>query len=263
MIDTAAIPPGGEGKVAVTLDTKGKKGNLNKPIQIYTNDPNGSSTIKVKAFIELDFDFERPNLYLGRIAEDSQIVKNVFIQVKDPEKIEITKIASNSPLVSAKPLGFIKEDGKPARFEVEVTAGPGFPSGQFKATIRAFSNLERKPQTGLLVWAQVPTGVEFTPRSLNFRFRPKGISKRDYTKLVKITNFAKDLALEIIEVKDLDDHVQLELKTVEPGQDFELTVTVDPEDIPEAGHYSGRIQVTTNNPEYQELTISYSAVWQE
>jgi hypothetical protein len=264
VIDTTAIPPGGEGHIAVTLDTHGKRGKMNKPINITTDSPQTRElTINVEADVELDFDFETPNLYLGQIAADSVVVKNVFVFIKDVDEFKLGEITVTSPLLSARSLGIIQEEGQPARLEIEVTAGPGFPPDQFKGTVLVHSNLKRKPVTELLVWAQIPTGVEIAPRSLNFRIRGSVPADLQQEKLVNITNYANNLPLEILEVRDLDGNTKLTLKTVRASREYQLVVALDNPSVPTGGHRSGRIMVRTNNPQYKEVTVAYSMVWQQ
>jgi len=264
VVDTTAIPPGGEGQIAVTLDTHGKNGKLDKSISIISNDPvNTTASIHVLATIELDFDFESANMYLGRLDVDSQVTRSAFIQVKDIKEIEIGEITTSTPLLSARSLGFTQVEGQGSRLEIEITAGPGFPPGEFHGTIKVRSNLTRKPEAELRVWAQVPTGVEVVPSSLNYRIRSAATSERDRIKLIHISNFAKNLPLKILDTRDLDGNLELKLRTVEEGKEYELTATVKEGEIPKEGRCSGRIQIMTNNPEYKELIVAYSAVWQE
>ncbi len=39
MLSTAALPPGGEGQVEVTVDTHHRVGPLHKSVSVYTDDP--------------------------------------------------------------------------------------------------------------------------------------------------------------------------------------------------------------------------------
>ncbi len=264
MIAKAAIPPGGEGEIEVTLDTKGKTGKLDKSIKVTSNDPkNRMRTIRVMAFVELDFEFESANLFLGKLDTEETVTKSAYIQVLDPAEIEIGAITTSSPLLAARVLGYLPSEDGPSRLEIELTAGPGFPNGQFQATVKVHSNLARKPVTEMRVWADIPSGVQINPQALNFTVRGSARSGGNPTKLIRITNYDKGLPLEILDYRDLDDHLKLDLTIKKAGQVMELTATPKKDKIPEEGYCSGRIQITTNNPQYEKLIVSYRIVWQK
>jgi hypothetical protein len=105
--------------------------------------------------------------------------------------------------------------------------------------------------------------VEIAPRSLNFRIRSSVPADLQQEKLVKITNYAGDLPLEILEARDLDGNTKVTLKTVRAGREYQLVVALDNPTVPTGGHRSGRIMVRTNNPQYKEVTVAYSMVWQQ
>jgi len=262
VVDTAAIPPGGEGQIKVTLDTGGKTGQLDKTIRVTSNDPRRrSSTIKVKATIELDFEFVTPSLYFAKFGAEDTVTKSAFIKVKDPDEIEILDVVSFNPAISARKVGYGMEGNKTSQFEIEVTITPGLPIGPLQDTVVVHSNLIRKPTTTLHVVGVVIGGVEVNPRSLNFMVNSKETSGRSRTKYIYITNYQRKTPLEILDVVDQDDHLDFELEPTEDEGKFKLTVKLTEEDVPESGNLDGSFKIITNNPDFKEFTITYSAVW--
>jgi len=211
--------------------------------------------------VELDFEFITPSLYFGKIGEGEKITKSAYLQVKDPAEIEILDIETGSPLISARKVGYGEKEKNKRIYEIEVTIGPGLPVGQFLDTVTVHSNLARKPMTILRLTGIVSGAVEVTPPSLTFMVNTKETSGRSRTKTVYITNYVKDVPLEILEVIDQDDHVEFELDPTEVEEKFKLTVTLTEEDVPEGGNLNGSIKIITNNPNYKELLVYYSAVW--
>lgn len=246
------------------MDTRGKRGVLNKSIVVTSNDPrNRKTTIRVRADVQLDFDFESPNLYVGKLEPDEPATRSAFIRVKDPEEIEITSITTSSPLIHARNLGFTAPDKDPNRLEIEVTIEPGFPAGQFQGTVTVHSNLERRPKAEIRVWGQILVGVEVTPQALSFIVRAQAGPGRDKTKSLLIVNHEKSAPLEILEVSDQGDCLDLHLVTKEKGQEFDLTVNVKQREAPDNGQLSGSILIRTDNPQYPTFEIPYDIVWQQ
>jgi len=262
VVDTAAIPPGGEGQIKVTLNTGNKTGELNKTIRVTTNDPRRrTSTIKVKATIELDFEFVAPSLYFSKFSVDETITKSAFLQVKDPAKTKILDVVSLTPAISARKVGYGTQGNKTHMFEIEVTIKPGMPIGQFLDTVIVHSNLIRKPTAILRITGTVSGAVEVNPPSLNFMVNSKETTGRNRTKYVYITNYQKKIPLEILDIIDQDDHLDFELEPTEEEGKFKLMVKLTEEDVPDGGNLSGTFKIITNNPDFKEFTIVYSAVW--
>lgn len=53
MASSGRLKPQERGKISVSVDVRGKSGNLTKTVQVYTNDPNKAvTTLSVKMFVK-------------------------------------------------------------------------------------------------------------------------------------------------------------------------------------------------------------------
>jgi len=85
-----AIPPGGEGKVTLRVDTRGFEGNVRKSARIYSNDPtNRIQTIRVEGFIRRPITLSQKTVYFQGSSHQS-MTKTVKIRggFEKPLKIE-------------------------------------------------------------------------------------------------------------------------------------------------------------------------------
>ena len=238
---------------------------MNKSVTITSNDPeNPIATISVKANIELDFDFETPNFYMGRIAKGEKVNKTVYIRFKSTDKVNILGITSSSPYISAREAPATDSPAEnPDRIPIEVTVELGMPAGSFNESITVRSDHPRHPEARLMVSGTIPGDVEITPRSLNFLIAGPAGSSNERTDSLMIVNNLPAKQLEILGVRDAGDRLKLDLVTEEPGRKFKLRVRLLDKGIPKEGQLNGSIVVTTNNAEFKEITIPYSAVWRQ
>lgn len=87
-----AIPPGGEGKIILKVDTKGYEGNINEGAEVYTNDPkNKIVKINVTAFIKVSISMSPKSVYFGGFAGDT-IQRVVTIQAQNPMPLSLKPV---------------------------------------------------------------------------------------------------------------------------------------------------------------------------
>lgn len=235
---------------------------MTKSITVTSNDPHSpTSTIRVKAFVEVVFDFERPSLYLGKVNRDGSITKSAFLLVKNLEETEVLAITPSSEFITAKMLEFTDNDGHYDRMKLEITALPGLPLGRINETITVKTNLEEKPTAVLRLTGSVIGDVEVTPEWMTFVVTDTASSRPStLTKKIFINNHVEGANLEIIDIRDPEGHLELSLRPLTEGKKYELTARLKTESIPERGNVSGNVILTTNFPSQKEVAIRYSAV---
>ena len=257
-----AIPPGGEGEIEVTFSTGRKKGQQKKSITVTSNDPENPTTrISVTVLIEIEFDFESYSLNFGKLRTNDTATKSIFIQILDPEKTRITDITTSSPFVSVKRVEASDSADNRTRIELEVTLSPGLLSGRINETVTAHSSLESKSKATLRLTGSIVGDVEVIPEMLRFVVKEsQSASNQNISQLLNITNNSENKLLRILGVRDPDDRLQLNVKTVEEGQKFELTATLKPDTLSTLGTQTGTIVITTNNQEQKEITVRYNVM---
>lgn len=260
MVTTAAIPPGGEGEIQVTFATSGKKGRQSKPITVTSNDPaNPTAVLKVGAFIAVDFDFETPTLYVGKIGRNKDFTSSAFLLVSDPQT-RVEDLASSSPFVTARIAGSPEPAGEFLRLRVEVMVKSGMAAGPIDATITVKSNLATSPRASLRVTGTAVGDVEAEPDRLLFAYTGTGGPAGKPGCTTTITSHLQGKPLEILDVRDPGGNLDLTLKPLVEGQKYELTAKLKTKEVPSGGGLTGNVVVTTNYPEQRELIIGYTVV---
>ncbi len=84
------IPPGGEGRITLKVDTSGYEGNLRKTAKVYTNDlSNQGETVTVSAFVKVPIALSSKLIYLhGKAAEAVGRTVEIKGELDKPLKIE-------------------------------------------------------------------------------------------------------------------------------------------------------------------------------
>lgn len=235
---------------------------MSKSITVTSNDPkNPTTTIRVKVFIEVVFDFEQPSLYLGKVSRDASTTKSSFILVKDLPATKVLEVNSSSEFINARMLDYTDNNGHYDRMKLEVTTLPGLPLGRINETVTLKTNLSDKPTAALRLTGSVIGDVEVSPEWMTFVVTDTASSRPStLTKKIFISSHVVGAELKIVDIKDTEDHLELTLKPLSPGKKYELTATLKPESIPEKGNISGNVVLTTNFPSQKEVAIRYSAV---
>ncbi len=142
-----AIPPGGKGKITLTINTKGFQGNIHKSAVVYTNDPKMARfSLGVRAFVYVPISVSPAYVVLRGNAdhEISKIVKIVAGLEKPlvlyPDKFNLKE----------KILYKIKEIEKGRSYLIRFTTIPGNP-GIFAGVLNLKTNYEEKPFLNILV----------------------------------------------------------------------------------------------------------------
>jgi len=75
-----AIPPGGEGRIALTVNTKGYQGDIYETAEVYTNDPEMAEfTLGVRMFVQVPV-FLSPRVVYFRGKAGEPVTKAVKIE---------------------------------------------------------------------------------------------------------------------------------------------------------------------------------------
>jgi hypothetical protein len=89
------IPPGGEGKIELKVNTKGLSGTIRKQAKVYTNDPKSSTaTLTLQANVKIPIRINPKDIYL--ISSEGNITtQSVIITANEAESLEIVPVQFN------------------------------------------------------------------------------------------------------------------------------------------------------------------------
>lgn len=258
MITAADIPPGGDGEISVTLKTERKRGSQMKTVTVTSNDPKNPTTrLQIKAFIEIQFDFEGYSLSMGTMPQDSTKTKVTYLMVKDTSQAKVDRVEANSEFVHVKELKDIEFSDGYYRVPIEVTVTPGYSPGNFRAVVTAYPTNNKDRASRLTVIGEILGDVIIDPDKLAFTVYDSPEKPNDVEKKVLIRYKSKTEPLEITDVRDQRSYLDLSLDTLKSGAQYELIAKVKDEYIVSTNNYSGYIILKTNDPDEKDVRIRY------
>jgi hypothetical protein len=252
------IPPGGEGKIEVSFDTKGKRGTQKKTITVTSNDPvNPTTTLSVSATVVIEFGFELYALNFGRLLFEQSMTKTAPLLIRDADKVQVAEVTSDSRYVTTRIAS--PATSTSGRAQVEVTVLPGMPIGFFTAEITARSSQATIPPATLTVSGTILGNVEAMPPEIRYKLIKEKPDPAILTQKVSIRSTRDTGTFRIVSVEDPDNRLTLKLDTVTAGREFTLFATLKQNAI-DAGDAQGTVLVRTDDSTQSALSIPYNVM---
>ncbi len=136
------IPPGGEGKITLRLNTRGYRGDIIKGARIFSNDPRHEFLkIDIKAFVKVAIHLSKGRVYLKAFA-GQKITKTITIRAEldRPLKIETSHFDLD------KKVSYKIEEVKAGRiYRIHFTNIPG-PPEIYHGSLKLKTNYPEKPE---------------------------------------------------------------------------------------------------------------------
>jgi len=257
------IPPGGEGKIEVTFDSKNRKGQQRKTITVESNDPRYPTvSLHVSALIEIDFGFQENSINVGKIRRGEPVSKTAKLIVKDQSLIDDILFTSTSPHVTAKlavpPVG---GEAVESRLTVDITVGAEMPVGRINATITARTPKLPSAQATLSVMGAVIGNVDVTPESIHFYIDTSKNDSEPVKQIIKIVSTVEEGRLRLVEIKDADQRLAFRVDTVLAGRQYEITVTPLPAALDARQNVSGAVTIITDDKEQSTMSVTYGIIF--
>jgi len=144
------IPPGGEGRITLTVNTRGYRGNILKRARIYTNEPGDrDQAVSIKAFVNVPIYVTSRHVYL-RGPADRKIVAAVTVKgdgTKDL-KLEETEFTLDEKVTYT-----IQEVEAGKLYRIHFTRLPG-EVGVYRGILKLKTTYPENPELAIRITAQ-------------------------------------------------------------------------------------------------------------
>ena len=137
-----AIPPGGEGKITLKVNTRGYDGWISKRAQVHTNDPRRRiMKLTIKAFVKVAIQLSPRYVYLtGKPGQTVTRAVEISARLDRPLRIETEHFTLDSKVNY-----HIEEIDKGKRYRINFTNVPG-PSESFRGLLELTTNYPERPK---------------------------------------------------------------------------------------------------------------------
>ncbi len=246
MVTTADIPPGGEGKIDVTLNTKGRVGKLEKLIEVFSNDPEKPRlTLKIGGTVERFLDFDPPRLSLGNFLKGTTRTETVKLVAKEPDKVKLGEITVSDP--NSVKAELVKGTGPLPDLKVTLMAGDRERS--FSARVTLQTGLEKMPTIDLLIFGAVTGDLVLDKK---YAYFPNYDEKNPPTFEIRVSSLGGK-PFKVTKVEDPQGFVTGKADKKDKDVVVLLTLTKD------ANPPQGKVLIRTDRKDQEVLEVSYSA----
>ncbi len=239
------IPPGGTGKIPVSLNTKKVRNKFTKNITVNSNDPaTASLRLQITGIVKSYVDVAPRTIALGHIKEGDQATKSCKLLNNTDGMIELKLEQAKSGPFTAE----LVERVPGKEFQLKVTAAPPFKpklnNGKFIIT----TNVPKQPRIEVPVTAYVPARLDLRPETLVLPSSNRNEQKR----LIKFTNNGEK-PVKVLSASVSDDTIAVEVIERSAGKAYDIKVTIP------AGYKTPKdakiITLVTDDSEKKEINI--------
>jgi len=136
-----AIPPGGEGRITLTVRTKGYHGARSWSAKVNTNDPRmNEALLKVKAFVQVPI-YVKPRYVRLYGRENQSVTRVIEIRAGLDKDLRLEPSQFN---LEGKVKYTIEEMEKGRKFRIHFTSIPGV-AGSYRGFLNLKTNYDKKP----------------------------------------------------------------------------------------------------------------------
>jgi len=248
VISAEVTAPGSEGTIRATFDTSKFFGEKVKQITVHSNDPlQPVVTLTLQGEILVEVEVEPAQLYLGKVRRGASVTHTIELLYDASKPIAITNVTTDSPLVSVQ-TEELEKQGKKGK-KLLVILKKDAPLGRVSTEINVTTTSQKRPSLSIPVFGQIEGDLVVVPSQVSFGVVRKGDNKaNDLSIKSRATN-----PIHLVKTQSSTPNVLAEVATVKDGEEYRLTLKVNPESTP--GQIKGEVQVFTDHPTEKVLTI--------
>jgi hypothetical protein len=252
VVSAREVPPEGEARVAVSLDTAQLAGRVSKVVTVHTNDPQRPTvSLALTGEVLADLVVTPSPLYLGRVRRGEAVRRELVVtpgRPGPPAIVTAVEHAGRAVDVRLEP----RADGPGQRLVVEL--GRNVPLGRFHDELRLRTTSARQPVLTVAVFGSIEGDVVVLPPQVTFGVtRASARPERE----IFIRNRGRR-PLTVTRVAVPDDLVSWELAPVRQGVEYRLLLRL--RDGLRAGKFESAVEIFTDHPDEERLVVPVYAI---
>ncbi|MFH1723276.1 MAG: DUF1573 domain-containing protein [Elusimicrobiota bacterium] len=251
LVSKKEIGPGEEGRIKVTFRSRGFRGNVTKTVSVPSNDlASGTATLKIKATVKVEIDAMPSSVSFGDVRRGASASKTVTLEQAAGRKFNIKGIEHKGEglAVTSEP------EGPASSHKLHVALNAPDKPGTFADVVLVRTDDEKQPEVRIPVSARIVGDVIASPASL-FLGRVDQGTERTGSVAVRI---GEGSSAEVLSAEIATAGLSAELKTVQPGKEYRVTVTLSGE--APAGALRGTLKIKTSNEDQPWIFVPVNAV---
>lgn len=251
MASAEQIPPGGEGTIAVDLNTQGRAGALQKSITVLTDDPvNPEFKLTVNTQVEIAFSLSQPSLNFGQVKAGQPAIFYVSLIGTDRFKHQITAISSTHKIIDVElnQAGFENDLDK----KLKITLRRDIPVGRAYDRVILDTDHPQVPKLSLAVTGEIIGDILAESNFISFGvFNPAVENARR----IRLTASGQT-TFKILKVKPPVEGLVAKVNTLTAGKQYEILLIAPPGFS--APVIRGELVIETDHQKQPEIKITVS-----
>jgi hypothetical protein len=252
VVSEREIPPGGEGRVVVTLDTARLAGRTTKTVSVYTNDPDAPVVaLSLTGQVTADLVVTPSPLYLGHVRRGDAPRREVTIAPgRNGATYTVERVEHTNPAIRARLER--RPDGPGQRLLVEID--PQMSLGRFNETLKLFTTSPREPVITLSVLGSVEGDLVVLPPQVTFGVTRGGAApERDL--YIRNRGARPVLVTRVVVPEEVETYT---LRVLQDGLEYRLTLRLRAALPP--GRVEGAVEIFTDHPDEGHLVVPLYAI---
>lgn len=244
------VPPGGKGRITLSVNTQAFKGPINKSTAVTTDDPDMKTfQLVVKADVkEIIAITPAENQSFGLVAQGQSLSRDYKFKATDDKPFKITNIQCSDP--SVKHELKMASDGKSG--VLTVTIPPNHSLGAVNARLTLSTDHPKAPVIQLNAYATVREPLAIDPSAISFgKVSASELAKRPddqgWTRMISV--FDDRGGLEIKSVSSSSPVLTATVVPDDPGKRYFVKVRVMP--TAKTGDFKGTVTIVTSKKTFE------------
>jgi len=152
LVTDKEIPPGGQGLVKATFNSRGYKGKVHKTVYVETNDPTHPRvTLALSGEVKVDIEATPPIVYVTAIGIGESATRTLTVSSPGGSDFHVTKVSATPAEVR---VGEAKQVAD-HKYEIKVTIKPERGPGSLSGLVTIETDSKRQPKLYVSVMANV------------------------------------------------------------------------------------------------------------
>ena len=241
-----AIPPGGEGEIVLSLNTKGYQGTMQKYAVAYTNDPNKPQiNLTVRAQVKVPISIHPRGVMLEGFVDDT-VQQLVTIEGHLDRPLVLEPKELSLPQKVAYELKAVKK----GRIYHVILRNISRKEDRYSGFLRLKTNYPEKPEIDVLFLGYIRGNLFFQPKSIDFGtirlsdsgHKTTGGSNYERSVLVSVHR-GENLKISKVEIDR--EFFETKVKVVQAGKSYRIEVRLRADKLPK-GVVAEKLKVYTN-----------------
>jgi hypothetical protein len=257
------IPPGGSAKVVAEVETKDFSGPISKAVLVFSNDPANSQVnlvikAEVKSFIEV---LPRPQILFRSLLQGEPTEEKLKLVSGDGSDFKVVSIdTGGGPFETSfrqLPDAERVADRKGSQWEVTIRVPAAAPEGLLNHKVTVKTSAAKAPEVTITIAGAIRPIIQVIPAEVNFG---KVTNEAVIGHNILLINNRAGFELKVEEAKVDDPELTTEVITLQPGQRFQVAVSLKAGAA--KGNHKSVLRITTNDPMRKLIEVPVQATVQ-